>query len=80
MQEVSLAQLSLLLTTPEIRELTEYARPSQQRARLDEMGIAYVIGRTGSPRVFRVVLENWILPGSAKKRHSEPNFSALGEN
>lgn len=80
MQEVSSAQPSLLLDTLELRELTEYAYATQQRRRLGEMGIPYVIGRTGSPRVFRVALENWLLPGSGKKRQSEPNYSALNEN
>ncbi len=79
MQEIGSAQPSLLLTTPELRELTEYVRPALQRTRLDEMGIPYVIGRTGSPRVFRVALENWMLPGRAGAKQSEPNFSALNE-
>ena len=79
MQETSSVQLSLLLTTPEIRELTEYARPALQKMRLDEMGVPYVIGRTGSPRVFRAALERWMLPGCAKTRHSEPKYSALNE-
>ena len=79
MAQLNPLQLLLLLTAPEIRELTEYARPAQQRRRLDEMGIPYIVGRTGSPLVFRAALENWMLPGSTRSKRSEPDFSALSE-
>ena len=69
----------LMLTKSELVELTEYARPKQQKSRLDELGIPYIIGRTGSPRVFRVALENLMIPGKAKMRRIEPDFSALLE-
>ena len=67
----------LMLTKCEVVDLTEYDRPKQQKRRLDELGIPYITGRTGSPRVFRAALENWMSPGRPKKRHCEPNFSAL---
>lgn len=79
MQKNNTPQPSLLLMASELRELTEYARPAQQMRRLDEMGIPYIIGRTGSPRVFRVALENLMIPGKAKMRRIEPDFSALLE-
>lgn len=67
----------LMLTKCEVVDLTEYARSKEQKRRLDELGIPYITGRTGSPRVFRDALENWMSPGRPKKRHCEPNFSAL---
>ena len=70
---------SLMLTEIEKIELTEYVRPSAQRKRLDELGIPYITGKTGSPLVMRSILKRWFAPRNYNSSHQEPDFSHFME-
>ena len=71
-----MADSRLMLSKDELSEITEYAQPAKQRQRLEELGIRYIVGRKGNPRVIRAELERWLAPARGR-RTRQPNFDAL---
>jgi len=47
----------MFLSPAELRELTDYQRPADQRRWLDQHGIPYWIGASGRPKVLRSALQ-----------------------
>lgn len=47
----------MFLTPDELRELTDYRRPADQRRWLDRHGIHYWVGASGRPKVLRSSLQ-----------------------
>jgi hypothetical protein len=58
--------VSLFLSPSDLEELTGRKRAGAQRRALDAMGIAYLVGPGGRPRVLRVLVEQLggVAPGA----------------
>ena len=72
--------IGLLLSRTELKELTEYARPAEQRRELERMGIPFEVGRTGKPKVLRSVVEAYLGAGDIRaQKRSAVDTEALRE-
>jgi len=68
-----------LLSPEEIKELTDYTRPAEQRRELERMGIAFEPGRTGRPKVLRSAVEDRLGGSRSARRSGSINIGALQE-
>lgn len=69
---------ALLLTADELRDLTDYVRPSDQCRWLRSRGYLYEVGASGRPKVLRAEAERHLL-GAVKSKTKTPRFDLLGE-
>jgi len=66
----------MFMTESELHHLTGYKIPSKQMKQLSKMGLKYLIGCDGKPRVSKLAVHN-VLEGRAQSRKSSPDFEAL---
>lgn len=69
---------TIFLTNDEIQQITEYRRPTDQRAELMRQGYKFEVTRSGRPLVLREACYECIGTSTQRYRVSpEPNFSAI---
>jgi len=68
----------MLLTAADIEELTGRKRAAAQRRALDAMGIVYLVGPDGHPRVLRSLVER-MMGGEPRAMLPEPELELFLE-
>ncbi len=68
---------NFVLTDQEMREITDYVRPSFQIRILKEWGIPFIVGRDGHPKVLREHLKTISGARTNARREPGPNLEGL---
>ena len=67
----------MLLSEDEIRELTGYKRPADQRRWLSNNGYRYAIGAAGKPKVAHQEALRHLVGGDSRQAANGPDYSQI---
>lgn len=72
--------VGVILTVPELKELTGCKQRARMIRQLQQMGVTYHIAADGWPRVHEAAVAGHSVVSLSARRRSEPDFDALRQS